>query len=124
MQDESTMPVDPPLPPDLSAHTPGVRVGPTQRPRAAEEPSDLNHILQYRVREVVGRGGMGSVLKVDDPKLARTVALKTMSLRHDATEVLRGRFLREATVLARLAHPNIVPIYDLGNDSSGNPSTR
>ncbi len=89
---------------------------------APDESQDLQrHLPQYRVRELVGRGGMGNVLKVDDPKLARTVALKTMRLGPDATEEERGRFVREATVLAKLAHPNIVPIYDLGADDTGSP---
>ena len=88
----------------------------------SDDPSVLQlHLPQYRVCELIGRGGMGNVMKVDDPKLARTVALKTMKLGPDATAEERGRFVREATVLARLAHPNIVPIYDLGADGAGSP---
>ena len=67
----------------------------------------------YGIGPQLARGGMGSVLVAEDRKLGRKVALKAMSLDAWADETHRRRFVREAQVLARLAHPNIVPIYDL-----------
>ncbi len=56
---------------------------------------------------------MGSVMEAQDEKLGRTVAVKIMLQDADADPVMRQRFLREAEVLAQLAHPNIVPIHDI-----------
>jgi len=61
---------------------------------------------------------MGAVLDAHDHKLGRTVAMKVMLRRSDGPEE-RRRFLQEARVLAQLAHPNIVPIHDLGKDDRG-----
>ncbi|MEZ5323583.1 MAG: protein kinase [Verrucomicrobiales bacterium] len=61
----------------------------------------------------MARGGMGSVIEAEDRKLGRTVALKVMAFDAFSDEGLRQRFVREAHILARLAHPNIVPIYDI-----------
>lgn len=67
----------------------------------------------YAVGPAIARGGMGSILTAEDQRLKRTVALKVLLLDAHADETQRRRFLREAEVLAMLAHPNIVPIYDL-----------
>lgn len=67
----------------------------------------------YKLGDEIARGGMGSVLQAEDGKLKRTVALKAMLMDGDANRGLRQRFIREAEVLAMLAHPNIVPIYDI-----------
>jgi len=67
----------------------------------------------YQVGREIARGGMGSVLEAEDAKLKRTVAVKVMLQDADANPDLRRRFVREAEVLAMLAHPNIVPIYDI-----------
>lgn len=75
------------------------------------EPASGAH--NYQVGREIARGGMGSVLEAEDDKLKRTVAVKVMLQDADASPALRQRFLREAEVLALLAHPNIVPIYDI-----------
>ncbi len=67
----------------------------------------------YRLGPEISSGGMGSVLEATDGKLDRTVAIKVMLLEANADAHMRARFLREAQVLAKLAHPNIVPIYDI-----------
>lgn len=69
---------------------------------------------RYRLEEKVGEGGMGTVFVAHDQELDRKVAVKLLaaSLMHDA-EVLE-RFEREARLTAKLDHPNIVPIYDVG----------
>ena len=72
----------------------------------------------YRPGREIARGGMGAVLSAHDQKLARSVAMKVM-LRRDASTEERQRFELEARVLGRLAHPNIVPVHDLGTDSQG-----
>ncbi len=73
----------------------------------------------YAVGGEIARGGMGSILEAEDRKLGRKVAMKVMRLETDATEDQRQRFVREATVLARLEHPNVVPIHELGRDAEG-----
>jgi len=67
----------------------------------------------YQVGPEISSGGMGSVLEAKDSKLDRTVAIKVMLLEANADARMRARFLREAQVLAMLAHPNVVPIYDI-----------
>ncbi len=67
----------------------------------------------YHIGREIARGGMGSVMVAEDNKLKRTVAVKVMLQDADASPAMRRRFLREAEVLAMLAHPNIVPIYDI-----------
>ncbi len=68
----------------------------------------------YRVLEPVGKGGMGAVYRAEHAMLGRTVALKVLprALATDAEFV--ERFKREAQVLAKLRHPNIVEVHDLG----------
>jgi serine/threonine protein kinase len=72
----------------------------------------LGGLGQYQVREVIRRGGMSTVFKAYQASLDRFVALKVLPFSDDPTVV--ARFEREARAIARLAHPNIVPIYDYG----------
>lgn len=74
-------------------------------------------IGKYDVLEVLGRGGMGVVYKAYDPVLDREVALKTMTAEGLKDPVLRERFYREARAAGRLRHPNIVTIYELGEEN-------
>jgi predicted Ser/Thr protein kinase len=74
-------------------------------------------IGKYRIVERIGRGGMGTVYKAHDPVLDRMVALKVISSEGDVTEELKARFYREAQACAKLSHPNIVVVHDLGEDS-------
>lgn len=62
--------------------------------------------------ELLGRGGMGEVYLAYQPRLARYVALKQLSVRWQDDPRRRGRFLREAQAAARLSHPGIVPILE------------
>ena len=71
-------------------------------------------IGKYHILGRAGRGGMGSVHRAYDPVLDRLVALKVISASLDLTDELRTRFFLEAQACARLTHPNIVTIYDLG----------
>jgi serine/threonine protein kinase len=69
-------------------------------------------IGNYEITEMIGRGGMGTVYKARDVRLERIVALKVLNTFHNRDMELR--FLREARAVARLNHPNIVQIYDIG----------
>jgi serine/threonine protein kinase len=66
----------------------------------------------------IAKGGMGAILEGEDCKLGRTIAVKVM-LDANASDDQARRFVQEAAVLGKLAHPNIVPVYDLGRDSEG-----
>ncbi len=70
---------------------------------------------RYTVRGLLGKGGMGEVYAAHDPELDRVVAIKL--LRADAagpSPESRARFQREAQAMARLNHPNVVSVYDVG----------
>ncbi|HEY6068721.1 MAG TPA: serine/threonine-protein kinase [Gaiellaceae bacterium] len=69
---------------------------------------------RYRVERTLGRGGMAVVYLAVDEELGRPVALKVLSGGLDADDSFRARFRREARIAARLSHPNIVRIYDVG----------
>ena len=75
---------------------------------------------RYRVDRLLGRGGMALVYLAHDEALDRPVAVKLLSDTLAADEEYRARFLREARVAARLAHRNIVRIYDAG-EQDGRP---
>ena len=85
---------------------------------AAHARHDTRDTNNYRPGRELARGGMGAVLSAHDGKLGRSVAMKVM-LRADASVEERQRFELEARVLGRLAHPNIVPIHDLGTNAQG-----
>jgi CHASE2 domain-containing sensor protein len=75
---------------------------------------------RYRVEKVIGKGAMGVVYLGRDPKIGRVVAIKTLNLgaEFDDDDLLevKDRFLREAETAGRLDHPNIVTIYDVGEE--------
>lgn len=76
-------------------------------------------IPHYRIRGLLGRGGMGEVHEAEDVRLGRAVALKV--LRGSLDPVRRARFEREAQAAARLDHPNIGVIYEIGETPEGDP---
>jgi len=89
-------------------------------PIDGEDRDDTNVSSVYAMGEVIGRGGMGEVSLALDRKIGRDVAIKR--LRADRpTEDDVARFLREARIQARLDHPSIVPVYELGKDQAGKP---
>jgi serine/threonine protein kinase len=73
---------------------------------------------RYRILGELGRGAMGVVYRATDPIIEREVALKTLlpDLPGDVIDEIRIRFLREARSAGRLSHPNIVTIFDVGQE--------
>src|SRR5262249_9155757 len=70
----------------------------------------------YEILGAIGAGGMGEVYRARDPRLHRSVALKIILPSRMAKPEHRRRFLQEAKSASALNHPNIVTIYDIGND--------
>lgn len=73
-----------------------------------------DEIAGYRIEQVLGAGGMGEVYKAAHPRLPRSDAIKVLRSAHGADPVVRQRFEREADLMAPLAHPNLVRVYDRG----------
>ncbi len=73
---------------------------------------------RYAISEVLGEGGMGEVRRCRDRAAGRDVALKVIRPSAQVDDIER-RFLREARVQARLEHPAVVPVYDVGHDVHG-----
>ena len=75
---------------------------------------------RYQIDKELGKGAMGVVYLGKDPKISRVVAIKTMALSQefeaDELEDVKARFFREAETAGRLSHPNIVTIYDAGEE--------
>lgn len=83
-------------------------------PLPADEP-DLPVIPGYRIVGILGRGGMGTVFEAVHLDMNRTVALKLIHATGRDESAVRGRFEREVRSLARIDHPNVVPVYDAGS---------
>ena len=73
---------------------------------------------KYEVVDFIARGGMGTVYRVRDIELERDAALKVISA-PDADDNLQVRMIAEAKILARLEHPSIVPVHDVGTLPDG-----
>jgi serine/threonine protein kinase len=69
---------------------------------------------RYELLDKIGEGAMGVVHRARDKTLGRVVALKMLSSELDADEELHRRFKREVEAIGRLSHPNIVTVYDMG----------
>ena len=78
-------------------------------------------IDDYRILRVIGHGGMSTVYLAEQISLGRKVALKVMLPEVLADEVSRGRFENEARTIARMEHPNIVGIHEVGRTADGLP---
>ncbi|MCH9684117.1 MAG: serine/threonine protein kinase, partial [Deltaproteobacteria bacterium] len=74
----------------------------------------------YRIEARVGQGGMGVVYRAQDLALDRPVALK-LHVREDSDAVV-GRLMREAQAMAKLSHPNVLTIYEIGYHRADEPS--
>jgi serine/threonine-protein kinase len=100
--------------PSVLPTTPPRKRSPTGTPSATQAP-----LRGYRVTELIGRGGMGEVVLAHDEDIGRDVAVKRIH-RDQGNEAL-VRFVREAQIQARLEHPGIVPVYEIGKDEDGQP---
>jgi serine/threonine-protein kinase len=69
----------------------------------------------YRMRAVLGRGGMSVVYQAENLRLGNVIALKVLAPELAANDMFRARFLEESRIAASLNHPNVIPIYDMGS---------
>ena len=69
----------------------------------------------YRLRSVLGRGGMSVVYQAENPRLGNVIALKVLDPALAGDEVFRTRFRAESQIAASLDHPNVIPIHDFGS---------
>jgi serine/threonine protein kinase len=92
---------------------PSARTAPDLGKRPALEP--IPSLGKYQVERVLGTGGMGVVYLARDPELDRRVAIKLLrpDARHHAG-TLRAQLGREAQAMARLSHPNVINVYEIG----------
>jgi len=94
----------------------------TSTPKVQKSTShiSISQFGRYQVQEIIGRGAMGTVYKGVDPAIDRPVALKTIRLDTLASPEemaeLVDRLVKEAQAAGRLSHPNIVTIYDVGQE--------
>ena len=88
-----------------------------RRLREATDAPDLTG-TKYEIVERLGQGGMGTVYRAYDRELAREVALKVVRLPESSPDTA-SRLMREARTLARLEHPGIVPVHDVGTLPDG-----
>jgi CheY-like chemotaxis protein/TolB-like protein/Flp pilus assembly protein TadD len=92
--------------------------GNTQIAVTPAKPGDWvgKNLGKYQITEVLGQGGMGTVLKAYDPIIERDVAIKVLAPEFAADESARGRFLAEAKAAGKLNHPNVTAIYEIGQE--------
>jgi WD40 repeat protein/serine/threonine protein kinase len=85
-----------------------------------EKPGQLGRLGHYEALEVLGRGGMGLVLKAFDPALHRVVAVKVLSPQLATSATARKRFVREARAAAAVRHEHVVDVHAVG-EANGFP---
>ena len=79
----------------------------------SEEPNVLGRLGGYDVLEIIGRGGMGVVLKGFDRELKRSVAIKILAPHLAQSSLAKKRFVREAQAAAAVVHPNVLAIHQV-----------
>jgi eukaryotic-like serine/threonine-protein kinase len=107
----------------MSATTPNLRAAPTERPASAAAAAAIpenEKLGRYQLEREIGRGAMGVVYLGRDTAINRMVAIKAIPLAAEFSDAelveARSRFFREAETAGRLNHPNIVTIYDVGEE--------
>jgi curved DNA-binding protein CbpA len=95
--------------------------GPAEPGTDSETPPLPGPIGKYRIVRLLGKGGMGAVYQAFDPHLEREVALKVMLPQIADDPEQKQRFEREARAVARMMHPNVVTVFDLGYHTDGSP---
>ncbi|GAA4547668.1 serine/threonine-protein kinase [Pseudonocardia xishanensis] len=81
---------------------------------AGRRGEDVEQFGQYRLEQLIGRGGMGEVFRAHDTVRDRVVALKRLPAHLAADATFQARFRRESALASRLSEPHIVPIHDFG----------
>ena len=76
---------------------------------------------RYPVTALIGRGGLGIVLRCSDPELGREIAIKLIRPKHRGNDNVITSFIEEARVTSQLQHPGIVPIHEVGRTADGLP---
>ena len=112
-----------PVAPAMGATTPNLRAAPKERPASAAVAAavpDNERLGRYQLEREIGRGAMGVVYLGRDTAINRMVAIKAIPLAAEFSDAelveARSRFFREAETAGRLNHPNIVTIYDVGEE--------
>ena len=115
-------PFDGSLDPTLTPTEAPTRERPTDDMTApeAQDATPARPPANYELGEVLGRGGMGEVVLAEDKTIGRRVAIKRMRAALPTPDAV-ARFLREARIQARLDHPAIVPVHEVGEDADGRP---
>ncbi len=122
----SPPPTPPPTPPSAPAQPPPVPAAP-KRPQTPAGPIADRELpppelppgsvfAGCRVQEVIGHGDMGVVYRAEELALQRQVALKLILPEHSREERFRERFRRESWIAAAIDHPNVIPIFDAGDE--------
>jgi serine/threonine-protein kinase len=115
----ATTAVPTPPKPSLDATTPNVHAAQRERPASAAAP-ETERLGRYQLDREIGRGAMGIVYLGRDTAINRMVAIKAIPLASEFSDAelteARARFFREAETAGRLNHPNIVTIYDVGEE--------
>ena len=101
---------------------------PTEAAQESEDTADVGKLRpgdlvdgRYALRRLLGFGGMGEVWEAEHIALGRSMALKVLHQRRLPSEQQRSRFLREARVVSRIEHPNIIEVSDFGALPEGQP---
>src|SRR5450432_4822147 len=79
----------------------------------------LPTLAKYEVLEELGHGGMATVYRAHDPRLARDVAIKVIHPHLRDSKEVQSRFFVEAKAVAKLRHPNIVEVFDVSGEDEG-----
>jgi len=104
----------------ISSHIPGISERMEFDFELATEQT-VARTQRYSIGEMIGRGGMGLVYQAHDNAFDREVAIKVLLQQYQDCDDARERFFKEARTTARLQHPGIVSVYDMGISDDGQP---
>ncbi len=104
--------------PDLDSDSDGIPTAGSEPRKDDTDPHDIT-LPGYTIGKTIGIGGMGEVVAARDADLGREVAIKR--LKGSPSDAAIARFLREAKIQARLDHPAIAPVHEVGTDANGKP---